>query len=48
MQIVFYNKKCGNIHFTIEEMLQEAIELYDIYNLPKNMSLGDFYAVMFI
>ena len=26
MQIVFYNKKCGNIHFTIEEMIQEAME----------------------
>ena len=34
---VYQNKECGNIHFTYDEMIKEAMELYDIGD-PTNVN----------
>lgn len=40
---VYRNLECGNIHFTVKEMIEEAKELYD-YGDPTNpIELVEYY-----
>lgn len=40
---VWLNKECGNIHFTIKEMLEEAREMYDIDDPTNTITLDEYY-----
>lgn len=40
---VYQNIECGNIHFTIKEMLDEARELYDFGDDTNSVTIWDYY-----
>ena len=42
---VYQNKECGNIHFTYDEMIKEAMELYDIEDPTNPNNWKEYYEV---
>jgi len=40
---VYQNIECGNIHFTIKEMLAEAREMYDLDDDTNCVTIWDYY-----
>ena len=47
-QLVWMNRECGNIHFTVKSMIEEAREMYDIDDPTNGIPLDEYYEPVWI